>query len=341
MGDGDGVLHQARLGTAGIPLCRRETSSVVGHTADILLEVDEAQDVSKDKYSKEFRPMASAHNTTTVHYGTTWDDSTLLEEIKQTNLELEKGDGIKRHFRYDWQEVAKYNPSYGDFVNSELSRLGEDHPLFKTQYALQPIRGGGGFLSALQISLLGGAHHRLHHPPKSSGVFIAGIDLAGEAEVNEDLILVTPGRDATVITIGEIVNLNSGDVLEQPRIRVVEHYCWVGIKHAELFPKIIQIVKNIWNCQRIVCDATGIGEPITSFLQQKLGTRIVPFKFTQKSKSEAGFDLLAAINSARLKIYRGDGSGEHGAYARAGKGQEQLQAQSDIKFLCRPVRRSR
>ena len=95
-------------------LSAEETSSVVGHTADILLEVDEAQDVSRDKYTKEFRPMASAHNTTTVLYGTTWDDSTLLEEIKQANLELEKRDGVKRHFRYDWQEVAKYTRHTGN-----------------------------------------------------------------------------------------------------------------------------------------------------------------------------------------------------------------------------------
>jgi len=117
---------------------------VVGHTADILLEIDESQDVSKDKYTKEFRPMASSTNATTVHYGTTWDDSTLLEEIKQTNLELEKADGIRRHFRFDWQEVARHNPGYRDFVESERARLGEDHPLFRSQYALLPIRSGGG-----------------------------------------------------------------------------------------------------------------------------------------------------------------------------------------------------
>ena len=32
-----------------------ESSQVVGHTADILLEMDEAQDISRDKYTKEFR----------------------------------------------------------------------------------------------------------------------------------------------------------------------------------------------------------------------------------------------------------------------------------------------
>ena len=76
-----------RLGNARwVFLSAEETSSVVGHTAEILLEVDEAQDVSREKYTRDFRPMASAHNTTTVLYGTTWDDSTLLEEVKQVNL---------------------------------------------------------------------------------------------------------------------------------------------------------------------------------------------------------------------------------------------------------------
>ncbi len=79
---------------------------MVGNTAHILLEIDESQDVSKEKYTKEFKPMGATTNVTTVHYGTTWDDATLLEEVKQTNLELERRDGIRRHFRYDWEEVA-------------------------------------------------------------------------------------------------------------------------------------------------------------------------------------------------------------------------------------------
>ena len=42
--------------------------------------------------------MGAVANCTVVHYGTTWDDSTLLEEVKQNNLELEKKDGIKPPF---------------------------------------------------------------------------------------------------------------------------------------------------------------------------------------------------------------------------------------------------
>jgi hypothetical protein len=117
-----------RLGNArAIFLSADESANVVDHTADILLEIDESQDVSKEKYTKEFKPMGAATNITTVHYGTTWDESTLLGEIKQTNYELQKKDGIKRHFRYDWQEVAKHNPDYRAYVEGERARLGETH----------------------------------------------------------------------------------------------------------------------------------------------------------------------------------------------------------------------
>ena len=146
-----------------------ESSNVVGATAHILLEVDESQDVSKEKYAKEFRPMGSATNVTTVHYGTAWDDSTLLEEVKQLNLELERKDGMKRHFQFDWQEVAKYNPDYLRYVEAERERLGESHPLFQTQYCLRPIHGGGGFLSPQQRAQMMGSHSRLHHPPNDVG----------------------------------------------------------------------------------------------------------------------------------------------------------------------------
>ena len=70
-------------------------------------------------------------------------------------------------------------------------------------------------------------------------------------------------------------------------------------------------MKNVWHCKSIVVDSTGVGEPVAAFLKQALGRRVVPFKFTAQSKSELGFNLLAAINSGRLKIYAADGSPEY------------------------------
>jgi len=302
-----------RLGNArAIFLSADESANVVGNTAHILLEIDESQDVSKEKYTKEFKPMGATTNVTTVHYGTTWDDATLLEEVKQTNCELERKDGIKRHFRYDWQEVAKYNPDYLAYVEVERGRLGENHPLFLTQYCLLPIHGGGGYLSLQQRAQLQGEHPRRHQPERSQ-VYVAGIDLAGEAEVEEGAHLraLKPRQDSTVVTIGELDFSFGDDVQRQPRVEVVEHYWWTGRKHTELYSQLVDIIKNVWHCRRVVVDATGIGQPVSSFLRQSLGSRVIPFTFTQRSKSELGFNLLAAINSGRLKMYAGDGSAEY------------------------------
>jgi hypothetical protein len=49
------------LGSARcIFLSAEENSNVVGHTADLLLEIDESQDVSKEKYTKGFGPLLAA-----------------------------------------------------------------------------------------------------------------------------------------------------------------------------------------------------------------------------------------------------------------------------------------
>lgn len=303
--------HIIRLGLArAIFLSADESSNVVGNTAHLLLEVDEAQDVSKDKYNKEFKPMGATTNCTTVLYGTTWDEHTLLEEVKQANLELEKKDGVKRHFRYDWEEVARYNPDYQKYVEGERARLGEDHPLFLTQYRLLPIRGGGGFLDTVQREQLQGGHPRLHHPEPGKA-YVAGIDIAGEAETIEDVLDPHPRRDATVVTIAEVDYSACDEVIKEPSLRIVEHYSWVGRKHPELYARLVDILKNVWHCKRIVVDATGMGEPVASFLRKALGSRVTPFQFTSRSKSELGFNLLAAVNSGRLKVYKADGSDEY------------------------------
>ncbi len=309
-----------RLGNArAVFLSAEGSSSVVGHTADLALEIDEAQDVSREKYTKEFRPMGSAANVTTILYGTTWDNGTLLEEVKQSNLEMEAGDGIKRHFRYDWQDIGRYNPDYSRFVEAERQRLGEEHPLFRTQYALLPVAGGGGFLSRQQIALMMGDHERQSGPPsgtaqgsKGKRTYVAGIDLAGEheqekMEAGADGACGARGHDSTVITIAEV----GGSSPAQPVLKVVEHYRWTGTPHSRLFGQMVAILRDVWRCRRIVVDATGIGQPVAGFLRRELGRRVVPLVITARSKSDMGFELLSFVNSGRLKLYRQDGSGEY------------------------------
>jgi hypothetical protein len=314
------------------------SANVVGHTADLLLEVDEAQDVSIEKYTKEFKPMGATTNTTTVLYGTTWDDTTLLEETKQAAYELENKDGIKRCFRYDWQEVAKYNPDYLTYVEGERERLGEDHPLFLTQYRLMPVRVGGGYLSAQQRAQLQGAHMRRHRPEHGK-IYIAGIDLAGEAEEGDEerLSVKKPRRDSTVITIGELDFSRCDDIQKQPVVKIAEHYYWTGKRHSDLYVQLIDIIKNVWNCRKVVVDSTGVGQPVYSFLRKSLGSRIVPFTFTTGSKSELGYSLLAAVNSGSIKMYAGDSSEEYSRFwTEMEKARSRYRANQTMNFYVEP-----
>ena len=68
-------------------------ASVLGHTADLLLEVDEAQEVPADKFDRDFRPMAAAANAPVVFYGTPWGPRSLLAQAQAAHREAERADG--------------------------------------------------------------------------------------------------------------------------------------------------------------------------------------------------------------------------------------------------------
>ena len=75
------------------------TAHIVGATASVLLECDEAQDVQIAKWDKEVVPMAASTNATRVFWGTAWTSQTLLARQKQAALEAQKADGIRRGLR--------------------------------------------------------------------------------------------------------------------------------------------------------------------------------------------------------------------------------------------------
>ena len=107
------------------------SANVVGATASVLLQCDEAQDVDPAKWQKDFMPMVASTNATRVLWGTAWTSQTLLATTIQSLHELEQKDGIKRVFIVTPETVAREVPAYGEFVAGEVQRLGE---------ALQPPR---------------------------------------------------------------------------------------------------------------------------------------------------------------------------------------------------------
>ena len=53
-----------------------------------------------------------------------------------------------------------------------------------------------------------------------------------------------------------------------------------------------------------------MGAPLCSTLKQSLGHRVVPVVFTTSSKSDLGYELLAAAGTGRLQLYKRDASPE-------------------------------
>jgi hypothetical protein len=307
--DADGIaVGRARI----VFLSASPQSNVVGHTASLLLEVDEAQAVDADKFDREFRPMAAAFNTTTVLYGTTWDGRTLLEREKQANMEAERRDGIRRHFQYDWQAVAEHLPAYATFVESERQRLGATHPLFLTQYCLKTIANSGRLFNPTQRAQLTGHHGRLAHP-RAFDAYVAGLDVGGSQDENTPIST----HDSTVLTIGRVVYPSPAALVTEPRVEIVEQYAWTGEPHETLLPRLIDLLKSVWRVHRVAVDATGLGETIGRLLDAAIGRHVVvPVKFSAERKSQLGFDLLAAVNGGRLKAYEGDDSPEHREFWR-------------------------
>ena len=298
------ALVRAHAGPCVMFFSAGEESNVVGATANILLEIDEAQDVAPDKFDRDFRPMAATANTTTVLYGTAWSDTTLLAHQRAANLEHEQHTGERLHFEYDWHTLAAINQAYRIFVEQEIARLGRDHLAIQTQYMLKPISGAGYFLSSLQHTLLQGKH-AWEDIPQDDAIYIAGMDVAGEQRVSPTLSLMTQPeqgrtrRDSTVITIGRVTY----NELNLPVIEVVHHEWWTGMPYLDQYITTLAVVE-LWGIHTLIIDATGLGGCLASLLVARLGEQCVqPFTFTRPSKSHLAYQLLAQVNSGRLKLY--------------------------------------
>jgi len=290
-----------RCGRAAVQFLSAEPSAnVVGHTADLLLEVDEAQDVDVETFERAFRPMAASTDAPVVFYGTPWAANSLLEQAKATHLAAERAGDTKRHFRYDCERVAAYVPAYRRYIDAERARLGERHPLFRTQYLLETLGDAGRLLDGAALAQLAGGHER-QAAPREGERYVAGLDLAGAARDG-----VERDRDWTVLTVARVLHESGAG---GPRLEVVEHQAWQGEPAETLVDTLADRLRRVWRVRRLAVDATGLGGPIADLLTARLGRSVVEaVTFTAERKSRLGFGLLAAVHSGRLRLYRMDGS---------------------------------
>lgn len=301
-------------------------ASVVGGTADLLLEFDEAQDFDIAKHDQDYRPMAAATAAASVYYGTALTSFDLLETTRERALDLERRDGERRVFDVPWSRVAEEVPAYGRFVVAERDRLGhtpeKPHPVFQTQYELLTVAGAGRFLTPAQLDALEGDHAGEDGPrSESHAVYVAGLDVGGaNLSGAED-------PDETVLTIARARFPGRGRV-DLPTLDVVHQYAWQGLDHDAARGEMLGLLQR-WRVAHVVVDATGIGEPIATYLLGQLGERkVTAFKFSRPSKSSLGYDFLAAVNTGAVRLWRPD---PESAHAHAALSYQLRQARRELK----------
>lgn len=283
----DGTTIRVGLASATFLSGARE-ANVAGHTASLLLVCDEAQDVDEDWFDRQFRPMAASTGAATVLFGTPWQGDSLLEHAIERNRARDgrmRGEvyrhWLPRHHQVSWEEVARTIPTYGRFVELERERLGPNHPIFLSQYELVASSAEGRLLDPGQLWSLEGPFPALEAPLPGER-YVGGIDFGGEGS----------GGDSTVLTIGRLAP-GSCDI--------VAAFTWQGVPFDRVTSEVPAIARA-WRLERLVCDATGMGAPLTSTLKRALGRLVEPFVFSQQSKSALGFELIAAAGAGELRI---------------------------------------
>jgi phage gp46-like protein len=146
--------------------------------------------------------------------------------------------------------------------------------------------------------------------PTADYSFVAGVDIGGEGEQIPEQILRQRNKrkDSTVVTIARITK--PAQLLGDPLIEVVQHHWWTGRDHSTQYTALLHLLKTQWHCQSICIDATGVGAGVASWLAKSIPGKVEQVQFTRPLKSDLGYELLAAVNAARLKMYANDHSKE-------------------------------
>ena len=327
-----------RLGSArALFFSAQPSANVVGATASLLLECDEAQDVDAAKWQKDFAPMAASTNATRVFWGTAWTSQTLLATVIQQLRKLEQEDGVKRVFIVTPDRVAAEVPAYGQFVAGEVQRLGRDNPLIKTQFFLEAIDAPGGLFTLARRAAMRGAHPAQDFP-QPGRLYAFLVDVGGADEEAQSGQLPLPhcaarergqggGRDSTTLTIVDVdLSTLANPIQHAPTYRAVFRLLWTNTAQPELYGQLTALA-NTWRAAYIVIDATGLGQGLATFLARTFRDRVIPFVFTGASKSKLGWDFLAIVDAGRWQDHAPTSLPRSAARERGqGGGQGDLQA---------------
>jgi hypothetical protein len=111
-------------------------------------------------------------------------------------------------------------------------------------------------------------------------------------------------RDMTVLTIVQAdLSTLEDPARRAPTYRVMSRSAWSGAGQPALLTQL-QAAAALWQPRILVADATGLGAGLAGFLEKAFPGRVVPFVFSQASKSRLGWSFLALCDAGRYREFQ-------------------------------------
>ena len=292
------------IGNAGITFLSGDTSSnIVGATASILLEVDEAQSVDVLKYDRDILPMAASTNAPRAMFGTSWDDATLLARQWRRCSEAERTTAFHCAFMAAADRVAAEVPAYAEFVDEQVNQFGRNHPSIRTQLYCEELTDETGMFTPERLNRMMGTHAPESEPVRDC-CYVMLVDMAGAEEIQREKKM-TVGYDrraATAVTICKVIQPLGDQLKNGPFWQVAARAFFRNVNTADQIDALSAMI-NKWGVYRVVIDATGLGMGVADVLKKQFGSTIIPFTFTAQSKSDLAWQFTTLVENGRWQDY--------------------------------------
>jgi len=300
-----------RVGNAAVEfLSSGPHSNVVGGTANVCLDMDEAHKVSQPKFDEDFMPFTANTNAATILWGVGGNGLDTLQYYRDLNIDIGKEHlNIRIPCDY-WMSIHE---PYRKHVESRIRALGETHPIIRTQYFLESIAALGRFMDQRQLNNLFSGDHYRHNTPHHKSHYEMVIDIAaGNEDFNPDDVLKgieDVKVDSTAIIIYEVTNEIGPNGLFP--VILIRNIIWLTGTSLQSDEQVIAENIELWKVGKVTIDAIGVGRQIAETMQAKYGKNdVIAYHATKESVAGDCYDLLARLNYSTIKMWNDDNSPE-------------------------------
>ena len=305
-----------RVGNASVEfISSGPNANVVGGTANVALDMDEAHKVTPEKFDEDFAPMAANTSAAIILWGVAADGLDLISFYHEHNKSIGRED-LNIDLPCDiWMDG---NPAYQKHVEARVKALGWDHPIIKTQYRLINVASEGRYLQPHHVRALFSGEHNREIKPDPNSTYQMLIDVAASSEQNVENALegdADSQADSTVVWIYKIMHTLTPSGI-YPYVHIVNCYWYTGASIPAQERELKELIP-FWRISKVTVDAIGVGRGLAESLKERFGEFMVNmYSATPTTVSEDCFDLQARLEHKSVLMFQDDDSEEFKEFER-------------------------